>query len=65
MSATTLWDLDVCAPPNLVTITRDGRRVDAVTGVSKAGHLMLLDRLSGEPIFPWRLRRAPTLETPG
>jgi quinoprotein glucose dehydrogenase len=60
-----LWDLDVCAPPNLVTITRDGRRVDAVTGVSKAGHLMLLDRLSGEPIFPWRLRRAPTSKLPG
>ncbi len=60
-----LWDLDVCAPPNLVTITRDGRRVDAVTGVSKAGHLMLLDRLSGEPIFPWRLRRAPVSKLPG
>ena len=60
-----IWDLDVCAPPNLVTISRDGRRVDAVTGVSKAGHLMLLDRLSGEPIFPWRLRRAPVSKLPG
>lgn len=60
-----IWDLDVCAPPNLVTIVRDGRRVDAVTGVSKAGHLMLLDRTSGQPVFPWRLRRAPVSRLPG
>jgi quinoprotein glucose dehydrogenase len=60
-----IWDLDVCAPPNLVTITRHGRRVDAVTAVSKGGTLMLLDRVSGKPIFPFRLRRAPTSELPG
>ncbi|MBI5689680.1 MAG: PQQ-binding-like beta-propeller repeat protein [Verrucomicrobia bacterium] len=60
-----IWDLDVCAPPNLVTITREGRKVDAVTGVSKAGHLLLLDRVSGQPIFPWRLRRAPASTLPG
>ena len=60
-----LWDLDVCTPPNLVTITRDGRKIDAVTAMSKAGHLMLLDRVSGKPIFPWRLRRAPVSNLPG
>jgi quinoprotein glucose dehydrogenase len=60
-----IWDLDVCAPPNLVTITRHGRRVDAVTAVSKGGTLMLLDRVSGKPIFPFRLRRAPTSQLPG
>jgi quinoprotein glucose dehydrogenase len=60
-----IWDLDVCAPPNLVTLERDGRRVDAVTAVSKAGHLMLLDRVSGRPLFPWRMRRAPASRLPG
>ncbi len=60
-----IWDLDVCAPPNLVTLVRDGRRIDAVTGVSKSGHLTLLDRVSGKPIFPWRLRRAPVSKLPG
>jgi quinoprotein glucose dehydrogenase len=60
-----LWDLDVCTPPNLVTITRGGRKVDAVTAMSKAGHLMLLDRVSGKPIFPWRLRRAPVTKLLG
>jgi glucose dehydrogenase len=60
-----LWDLDVCAPPNLLTIQREGRSFDVVTGMSKAGHLMLLDRLSGKPVFPWRLRRAPVTKLVG
>lgn len=60
-----IWDLDVCAPPNLVTIVRDGRRVDAVTCMSKAGHVYVLDRLTGQPVFPVRLRRAPVSILPG
>lgn len=60
-----IWDLDVCAPPNLVTVRPHGHPVDAVTAVSKAGHLMLLDRISGKPLFPWRLRRAPASKLPG
>jgi quinoprotein glucose dehydrogenase len=60
-----IWDLDVCAPPNLVTINRDGRAVDVVTSLSKSGHLFVLDRVSGQPIFPVRLRRAPTSTLPG
>ncbi len=60
-----IWDLDVCAPPNLVTIVRDGKRVDAVTCMGKSGHLFVLDRESGQPVFPVRLRRAPVSKLPG
>lgn len=60
-----IWDLDVCAPPNLVTITREGKRVDVVTCLGKSGHLFVLDRLTGQPIFPVRLRRAPVSKLPG
>jgi quinoprotein glucose dehydrogenase len=60
-----IWDLDNAAPPELVTVTREGRRIDAVTCVSKAGVLLLLDRTSGKPIFPFRLRRAPVSTLPG
>lgn len=60
-----IWDLDVCAPPNLVTILRDGRPVDVVTCMAKSGHLFVLDRVSGKPIFPVRLRRAPVSNLPG
>lgn len=55
-----LWDLDVPAPPNLATITRDGRRVDVVAACTKIGNTLLLDRVTGKPVFPFRLRRAPT-----
>jgi quinoprotein glucose dehydrogenase len=60
-----IWDLDVCAPPNLVTIVREGRRVDVVTCMAKSGHLFVLDRVTGKPIFPVRLRRAPVSKLPG
>jgi glucose dehydrogenase len=33
-----LWDLDIPAPPNLGTITRDGKRVDVVTAVEDRQH---------------------------
>ena len=60
-----IWDWDIPAPPNLVTVTRDGRRVDAVAQVTKLGNTLLLDRVSGKPLFPVRLRRAPASKLPG
>jgi quinoprotein glucose dehydrogenase len=60
-----LWDLDITGPPNLATITRDGRKIDVVAATSKIGNTILLDRTSGKPIFPYRLRRAPTSDVPG
>ena len=60
-----IWDLDVTSPPNLASITRDGRRVDVVAACTKIGNTLLLDRVSGKPIFPFRLRRAPTSDVPG
>ncbi len=60
-----IWDLDVPAPPNLVTIMRDGRKIDAVACVTKIGNTLLLDRVTGKPIFPFRFRRAPTSTIPG
>jgi quinoprotein glucose dehydrogenase len=60
-----VWDWDIPAPPNLVTVTREGRRFDAVAQVTKIGNTLLLDRLTGKPIFPVRMRRAPQSEIPG
>ncbi|MES2568971.1 MAG: PQQ-binding-like beta-propeller repeat protein [Verrucomicrobiota bacterium] len=60
-----IWDLDVPAPPNLVSVTHEGRRVDAVAQVTKIGNTLLLDRVTGKPLFPFRLRRAPASKLPG
>jgi quinoprotein glucose dehydrogenase len=60
-----IWDLDMGSPPNLVTVTHEGRRVDAVAQIDKNGTLYLLDRVTGKPLFPFRMRRAPTSRVPG
>jgi quinoprotein glucose dehydrogenase len=60
-----IWDRDVPAPPNLATITRDGKRVDVVAVATKNGDTLLLDRVTGKPIFPFRMRRAPASDLPG
>jgi len=60
-----IWDLDITGPPNLATIERNGRKIDVVTACTKMGNTLLLDRTTGKPIFPFRLRRAPTSDVPG
>jgi quinoprotein glucose dehydrogenase len=60
-----IWDLDLPTAPNLVTVTHDGRKVDAIAAVSKIGNTILLDRVTGKPLFPYRLRRAPASKLPG
>lgn len=60
-----IWDLDIPAPPNLATITRKGKRIDVVTAVTKVGNTLVLDRVTGKPIYPFRMRRAPTTDLPG
>jgi quinoprotein glucose dehydrogenase len=60
-----LWDLDVPSPPVLTTITRGGQKVDVVATVTKIGNTLLLDRDSGQPIFDYRMRRAPASAIPG
>ncbi|MCY4655873.1 MAG: PQQ-binding-like beta-propeller repeat protein, partial [Gammaproteobacteria bacterium] len=47
-----LWDYDFGSPPNLVTITVEGREIDAVAQISKQGFTYVFDRVSGEPVWP-------------
>ena len=47
-----LWDRDLPCPPNVVTIERDGKKIDAVAQVTKSSHIFLFDRQTGEPLFP-------------
>ena len=54
-----LWDYDNASPPALVTITKDGRRVDVVLQATKSGQLFVLDRDTGVPVFPVEERPVP------
>ncbi|MCW9707955.1 PQQ-binding-like beta-propeller repeat protein [Fodinibius salsisoli] len=47
-----LWDYDLPAPPNLVTVEHDGREIDAVAQVTKTGFTFVFNRETGEPLFP-------------
>lgn len=47
-----IWDRDLPAAPNLVTVVHEGRSIDAVAQVTKSGHVFLLDRETGVPLFP-------------
>ena len=47
-----LWDWDIPAQPNLVTITVDGKRIDAVAQVTKRGDTFVFDRVTGKPVWP-------------
>src|SRR5207245_1221942 len=46
-----LWDRDLPAAPNFVTVTHGGVRVDAVVQIAKSGFVFLFDRQSGRPLF--------------
>jgi quinoprotein glucose dehydrogenase len=54
-----VWDYDFPAAPNLVTVTRNGRRVAAVAQITKYGYVYVLDRRTGEPLFPVESRKVP------
>ncbi len=47
-----IWDMDLPAPPNLMTIRKDGRKIDVVVQQTKKGHIFVFDRDTGVPVFP-------------
>ena len=60
-----IWDWDIPAPPNLVTVERHGVKVDAVAQVTKLGNTLLLDRVTGQPLYDFKLTRVATKALPG
>ena len=55
-----LWDWDLPTQPNLMSITVDGRRIDAVAQVTKRGDTFVFDRVTGAPVWPIVERPVPT-----
>ena len=60
-----LWDYDLPAPPNLLTVTHEGKKIDAVAQVTKMGMVFLFDRDTGEPIFPIEEKAVPASSLSG
>ncbi len=59
------WDRDLPTAPTLVTIRRNGHRVDAVAQATKSGFVYLFDRESGTPLFPIEYRKYPPSDVDG
>lgn len=60
-----LWDRDLAANPNLVTLHKDGKTIDAVAQITKHGYIFLFDRTNGQPVFPIEERAVPQQALPG
>ena len=60
-----LWDYDPPAAPPLVDITVDGREIKALAQVSKQAFIYVLDRVTGEPVWPIEERAVPLSNVPG
>ena len=55
-----VWDRDLPTAPLLVNITKDGKKIDALAQPTKSGFVFLLDRNTGQPIYPVKETPVPT-----
>ena len=60
-----LWDYDLASMPTLATIERDGEAVEVVLQATKTGFVFVLDRDTGDPIFPVEERPVPQSDVEG
>ena len=60
-----IWNADLPAPPILTQILYDSKNIDVVVAVTKLGNTLLLDRLTGKPIFSFDKFKAPLSSIPG
>ena len=60
-----LWDYDIPTAPILVDIEVDGVLVKALVQLSKQGFAYVLNRATGEPVWPIEERAVPESDVPG
>src|SRR5262245_7562396 len=60
-----LWDYDLPTAPKLLTVRNNGRNVDVVAQPTKHGFLFVLNRQTGEPLWPIEERPVPQSDVPG
>ena len=60
-----LWDYDLPTAPILVDVEVDGAPVKALAQLSKQGFVYVLNRETGEPVWPIEERPVPGSDVPG
>jgi len=60
-----IWDYDIGSQPVLADLTIRGRKAPALVAPTKRGQFFVLDRRSGEPLYPVTERAVPQDGVPG
>lgn len=60
-----IWDYDTPSAPTLVDLTVGGEAVPALVQTTKQGMIWVLDRRTGEPVFPFEDRPVPASDAEG
>lgn len=60
-----LWDYDLVTAPKLLTLTHNGKPVQAVAQATKTGYIYTFERKSGRPLFPIIEQDVPQSDIPG
>lgn len=55
-----VWDRDLPTAPSLVTVMHEGKAIDAIAQPTKSGFVFVLNRETGESLFPIEERPVPT-----
>ena len=60
-----IWNSDIPSPPILSSISFNNKKIDIVLAPTKRANTLMLDRVSGKPIFDFRYRKVPTSKIKG
>ena len=60
-----IWDFDIPCAPILADIVVDGRQIKAIAQPTKQGWVYVLDRATGEPVWPIEEREVEQSTVPG
>jgi quinoprotein glucose dehydrogenase len=60
-----LWDMDINSAPVLVDIRRNGKSIPALVQANKMGMIVVLNRNTGEPIYPILEKAYPASDVKG
>ena len=60
-----LWDYDIAAQPVLIDLEKDGKTIPVLVQATKMGHVFILNRETGEPVYTVEERPVPQTEVPG
>ena len=60
-----IWNSDLPAPPILTSLIIDNKFIDVVVAPTKRANTLIIDRVTGNPIFDFVLRKAPISKLKG